>query len=213
MQVDVHWLVTSVGGHSSKGYGKAWNSRESEYGLGRTDRKMANPGWILIKYWTNALYINKTCLTSFLPSHQYSDAKILSTIFISCLAIIGSPSSVICTGPLIPSLFTFVWYHTSAMMPAQLKFTSMVLRALLDRYCTISIYSVWPCDHDMFDGFGNSVLTIDYCDIKEISVDRVIDLVNLWVTPINIWAARGCNKPGKRNLLPTRQKVAFWHQI
>jgi hypothetical protein len=38
----------------------------------------------------------------------------------------------------------------------------------------------------MFDGFGNSVLTIDYRDIKEISVDRVIDLINLWVTPVNI---------------------------
>ena len=24
-------------------------------------------------------------------------------------------------------------------------------------YCTISIYSVWPCDHDTFDGFGISV--------------------------------------------------------
>ena len=81
------------------------------------------------------------------------------------------------------------------------------------KYCTISIYSVRPCDRDTFDGFGNSVLTIDYRDIKEISVDRVIDLVNLWVTPVNIWAARGCNEPGKRNLLPTRQKVAFWHQI
>ena len=53
-------------------------------------------------------------------------------------------------------------------------------------YCTISIYSVRPCDRDTFDGFGNSVLTIDYRDIKEISVDRVIDLVNLWVTPVNI---------------------------
>jgi hypothetical protein len=49
-------------------------------------------------------------------------------------------------------------------------------------YCTISIYSVRPCDRDTFDGFGNSVLTIDYRDIKEISVDRVIDLINLWVT-------------------------------
>ena len=73
--------------------------------------------------------------------------------------------------------------------------------------------SVQLCDRDMFDGFGNSVLTIDYRDIKEISVDRVIDLVNLWVTPVNIWAARGRNEPGKQNLLPTRQKVAFWHQI
>jgi hypothetical protein len=53
-------------------------------------------------------------------------------------------------------------------------------------YCTISIYSVRPCDRDTFDGFGNSVLTIDYRDIKEISVDRVIDLVNLWVTLVNI---------------------------
>ena len=57
---------------------------------------------------------------------------------------------------------------------------------ILASYCTISIYSVRPCDRDTFDGFGNSVLTIDYRDIKEISVDPVIDLVNLWVTPVNI---------------------------
>jgi hypothetical protein len=53
-------------------------------------------------------------------------------------------------------------------------------------YCTILIYSVRPCDCDTFGGFGISVLTIDCCDIKEISVDRVTDLVNLWVTPVNI---------------------------
>ena len=56
----------------------------------------------------------------------------------------------------------------------------------IEGYCTISIYSVRPCDRDTFDGFGNSVLTIDYRDIKEILVDRVIDLVNLWVMPVNI---------------------------
>jgi len=38
----------------------------------------------------------------------------------------------------------------------------------------------------MFGGFGISVLTFDCRDIKEISVDRMIDLVNLWVTPVNI---------------------------
>src|ERR1700683_5636734 len=57
---------------------------------------------------------------------------------------------------------------------------------IFTKYCTISIYSVRPCDHDMFDGFSNSVLTIDYRDIKKISVDRVIYLVNLWVTPVNV---------------------------
>ena len=65
----------------------------------------------------------------------------------------------------------------------------------------------------MFGGFGISVLTIDCRDIKEISVDRMIDLVNLWVTLVNIQVARGRNEPGKQNLLPTRQKVAFLHQF
>ena len=32
------------------------------------------------------------------------------------------------------------------------------------QYCTISIYLVWPCDHDMFDGFGVSVSTFKHCD-------------------------------------------------
>jgi|SRR5882762_4557160 len=31
-------------------------------------------------------------------------------------------------------------------------------------YCTISIYSVRPCDRDTFDGFGNSVSTFEHCD-------------------------------------------------
>jgi hypothetical protein len=31
-------------------------------------------------------------------------------------------------------------------------------------YCTISIYSVRPCDHDMFDGFGISVSTFEHRD-------------------------------------------------
>jgi hypothetical protein len=32
-------------------------------------------------------------------------------------------------------------------------------------YCTISIYSVWPCDCDTFGGFGISVLTSGNLDI------------------------------------------------
>ena len=38
----------------------------------------------------------------------------------------------------------------------------------------------------MFGGFSILVLTNNCCDIKEILVDYMIDLVNLWVTLINI---------------------------
>jgi len=53
-------------------------------------------------------------------------------------------------------------------------------------YCIISIYLVRPCDCDTFGGFSILVLTFDCHDIKEILVDCMIDLVNLWVTPVNI---------------------------
>jgi hypothetical protein len=50
------------------------------------------------------------------------------------------------------------------------------------QYCTISIYSVQPCDRDMFGGFGISVRTFRGRDTNKFSVDCPFDVVNSWVT-------------------------------
>ena len=51
-------------------------------------------------------------------------------------------------------------------------------------YCTISIYLVWPCDHDTFDGFGISGGTCRCCDTKIILVD------GFWLAPCDQKASR-----------------------